>query len=36
MFIEESEEIEAMEQHFVEAWIMQKDTREDNIVEVEG
>jgi hypothetical protein len=30
--IEESEEDEAKEQHFVEAQIMQKDTREENVV----
>ncbi len=33
MFIEESKEDEAMEQHFVEAQIAQTDTREENVVE---
>jgi hypothetical protein len=35
MFIEELEEDKAMEQHFVEAQKMQKDAREENVVEVE-
>jgi hypothetical protein len=30
--IEKSEENEVEEQHFVEAWRVQKDTREENIV----
>jgi hypothetical protein len=30
--LEESEENEVEEQHFVEAWTMQKDTREENVV----
>jgi hypothetical protein len=35
VFIEESKEDKDVEQHFVEAQIVQKDMREDNIVEVE-
>jgi hypothetical protein len=35
VFIEESEEDKVEEQHFVEAQTMQKDAKEDNIVEVE-
>jgi hypothetical protein len=35
MFIEKSKEDESMEQHFVEAQIMQKATKEENVVEVE-
>jgi hypothetical protein len=35
VFIEESKDDKAMEQHFVEAQIVQKDVREENIVEVE-
>ncbi len=34
MFIEELKEDEAMEQHFVEVQTMQKDAREENVVEV--
>ncbi len=33
MFIRELEEEEAMEKHFVEAQIVQKDLREENVVE---
>jgi predicted lipid-binding transport protein (Tim44 family) len=32
MCIEESKEDEVEDQHFVEAWTMQKDTREENVV----
>ncbi len=35
MFIEESKEDEAMEQHFVEAQTLQTDVGEENIVEAE-
>ncbi len=35
MFIDESEDDEAVEQHFVEAQTMEKDTREENIIKVE-
>ncbi len=35
MFIEKSKEDESMEQHFVEAQIVQKATKEENVVEVE-
>jgi hypothetical protein len=35
MFIEESEEDKVVAQHFVEAQAMQKDAREENVVEVE-
>jgi hypothetical protein len=35
VFIEESKENEAVERHFVEAQIAQKDTREENVVEME-
>jgi hypothetical protein len=35
VFIEGSKEDEAMEQHFVEAKIMQTDVGEENVVEVE-
>jgi hypothetical protein len=35
VFIEELEEDEAMEQHFVEIHTVQIDTRDENIVEVE-
>jgi hypothetical protein len=34
MFIEELEEDKVEEQHFVEAQTMQKDTKEENVVEV--
>jgi RecB family endonuclease NucS len=33
MFIEESKEDKVVEQHFVEAQTMQKDAREENIIE---
>jgi len=35
MFIEELEDDEGVEQHFVEEQTMEKDTREENIIEVE-
>jgi len=35
MFIEELEEDEVVEQHFVETQIVQTDAREENIVEAE-
>jgi hypothetical protein len=35
VFIEEPKEDKVVEQHFVEAKIVQKDAREDNVVEVE-
>jgi len=35
VFIEESEDDEGVEQHFVEEQTMEKDTREENIIEVE-
>jgi hypothetical protein len=35
MFIEESEEVEVVEQHFVEAQIAQKAAREENVIKVE-
>jgi hypothetical protein len=35
VFIEESEEDETVEQHFVEAQTMQMDEGEENIIEVE-
>jgi len=34
VFIKESKDDKAMEQHFVDAQIMEKDTREENIIEV--
>ncbi len=35
MFIEESKKDEVVEQHFVEAQMVQKDAREENVVMVE-
>jgi hypothetical protein len=35
VFIEELEEDEAVEQHFVEEQTTEKDTREENIIKVE-
>jgi len=35
MFIKESKDDKVMEQHFVDAQRMEKDTREKNIIEVE-